>query len=156
MKYHTDAGETIADILSKTRPKAAIHRMAGATAEEREAILARERQARRTGEWGAWKRVDSQYVKPGDEAYECAAFLVRVRDVKSAIHLSVVSMAGERPTWWEMQRVKNEIAGPEATAVEVYPPQSEIVDTADSFHIWIVPPLPFSLRTSRPSQEDAR
>ncbi len=45
-----------------------------------------------------------------------------------------------------MQRIKDEIAGPDATAIEVYPPHAEIVDQADMFHIWVVPgPLPFSL-----------
>lgn len=32
-----------------------------------------------------------------------------------------------------------------ATAVEVYPPQSEVVDDADMYHLWIVERLPFSL-----------
>lgn len=41
--------------------------------------------------------------------------------------------------------------GPEATAVEVYPPHAEIVDDADMYHLWVLAaPLPFSLfpRTS--------
>ena len=49
------------------------------------------------------------------------------------------------------ERIKDEIAGPDATAVEVYPPQAEIVDDADMYHLWVLPaPLPFSLfpRTS--------
>ena len=45
-----------------------------------------------------------------------------------------------------MQRIKDEIAGQDATAVEVYPPHSEIVDQADMYHLWVLPePLPFSL-----------
>lgn len=66
-------------------------------------------------------------------------------------HLAITSLSGVRPTWPEMQRIKDEIAGPEATAVEVYPPRAEIVDDADMYHLWVLPaPLPFSLfpRTS--------
>jgi hypothetical protein len=44
-----------------------------------------------------------------------------------------------------MQRIKDDILGSEATAIEVYPPSSQVVDEADMFHIWSVDPLPFSL-----------
>jgi hypothetical protein len=51
-----------------------------------------------------------------------------------------------RPTFHEMQRIKDDLAGAEATAVEVYPPRSELVDEADMFHIWVLPAgLPFTL-----------
>lgn len=54
-------------------------------------------------------------------------------------------------TWREMQRVKNELVGPERVAVEVYPPVSELVDGANMFHLWVLPEgfaLPFSLKKS--------
>lgn len=61
-------------------------------------------------------------------------------------HLAIASLSGERPTWWEMQRIKDELAGPDAMAVEVYPPAAEVVDEADMFHIWVLPqPLTFGL-----------
>jgi hypothetical protein len=45
-----------------------------------------------------------------------------------------------------MQRIKNEIAGPGCTAVEVYPPAAEVVDGANMFHMWVLPlGLPFGL-----------
>ena len=48
-----------------------------------------------------------------------------------------------------MQRIKNEIASITATAVEVYPPSSEVVDGAHMFHIWVLTdPLPFGLARS--------
>lgn len=79
--------------------------------------------------------------------HRCKVFSVLDRmDFSGARHLAVASLSGIRPTWHEMQRIKNEIAGPDATAIEVYPPESEVVDEADMFHLWIVPdPLPFSL-----------
>jgi len=73
-------------------------------------------------------------------------FSVLERPVVGATHLAITSLSGVRPTWWEAQRIKNEIAGEAATAVEVYPPASEVVDEADMYHLWILPdPLPFSL-----------
>lgn len=45
-----------------------------------------------------------------------------------------------------MQRIKDELAGVDATAIEVYPPKAEVIDQADMFHIWVLPgKLPFGL-----------
>lgn len=61
-------------------------------------------------------------------------------------HLAITSLSGDRPTWHEMQRIKNEIAGHDMTAIEVYPPHNEVVDDADMFHIWVLAEsLPFGL-----------
>lgn len=48
--------------------------------------------------------------------------------------------------WRDMQRIKNQLAGPEVEAVEVFPAQSRLVDTANQFWLWCLPPgerLPF-------------
>lgn len=50
--------------------------------------------------------------------------------------------------WTHMQRIKNELVGPERVAVEVYPAQSEVVDQANMYHLWVLPEgfrLPFGL-----------
>jgi hypothetical protein len=55
-------------------------------------------------------------------------------------------------SWADLQRIKDELIGPERTAVEVYPPASELVDDANCYHLWALPPgaaLPFSLVHSR-------
>lgn len=54
--------------------------------------------------------------------------------------------------WRHFQRIKNEIAGPEVEAFELYPAQSRTVDTANQFWVWCLRPgieLPvgFSERT---------
>lgn len=41
--------------------------------------------------------------------------------------------------WRVLQRVKNELAGPEAEAVELYPRESRLVDTANSYWLWVAP-----------------
>lgn len=48
--------------------------------------------------------------------------------------------------WRHLQAIKNEIAGPERVAVEIYPPESGLVDTSNQYHLWVFPPgteLPF-------------
>lgn len=50
--------------------------------------------------------------------------------------------------WNEKQRIKNEIFGKEAIAIEVFPPESELVDEANMYHIWVLHEfkLPFGLK----------
>lgn len=55
-------------------------------------------------------------------------------------------------SWPDLQRIKNEIAGPDRLAVEVFPPQSEVVDLANMLHLWVLPvgfTLPFGLKGSQ-------
>jgi hypothetical protein len=72
--------------------------------------------------------------------------------VPGAIHLAVTSLSGKRPTWHEMQRIKNEVAGRSSFAIEIYPPNDQVVDEADMFHIWVLSkPLPFSIYERPPT-----
>lgn len=51
-------------------------------------------------------------------------------------------------TWAAKQRIKNELMGSGAIAVEVFPPESELVDQADAYHLWVLPEgtrLPFGV-----------
>lgn len=41
--------------------------------------------------------------------------------------------------WRDLQRIKNELCGPEREAVEVYPAESRLVDTSDQYHLWVYP-----------------
>ncbi len=113
---------------------------------ERHRLLALERKYRASGEWGPW---DPLPLAPGQGGYGWAGqchqarrnrvFAVLVRlDASGVVHLAVSSLSGIRPSWPEMQRIKDEIAGPDATAIEVYPPKAHVVDEADMFHIWVL------------------
>jgi hypothetical protein len=42
--------------------------------------------------------------------------------------------------WRDMQRIKNEVAGVEVEAVELYPAQSRLMDTANQYYLWCLPP----------------
>lgn len=121
----------------------------------RKQLVELERQRRKSGEWGEWERLSFPPGTVGRRgwpaeisiAYRNKVFSVlwRVLD-RGVVHLAVSSLSGDRPAWKEMQRIKNDLVGCPWTAVEVYPPQHEVVDGADMFHIWVLPTgLPFSL-----------
>lgn len=121
---------------------------------ERRRLLARERKLRASGDWGPWETIHLHPAQLGGgwagachQARRNRVFAVLIRlDASGVVHLAVSSLSGLRPSWPEMQRIKDEIAGTDATAVEVYPPKAEVVDEADMFHIWVLRgKLPFGL-----------
>ncbi len=132
-----------------------------ATPAQRKRLLKSEASARAAGQWGKWDRIHFPAGRAGRDGwvaevsvcYRNEVFAVLERDAGDGVtHLAVASLSGVRPRWWEMQRIKNELSGPERTAVEVYPPQSEAVDEADMFHIWVLPgPLPFGIHEAAPA-----
>jgi hypothetical protein len=55
-------------------------------------------------------------------------------------HLSI--RRNDRKTmrdWRDLQRIKNELCGYECEAVELFPAESRLVDTANQFHLWCLP-----------------
>lgn len=123
----------------------------------RRLILRDEGIARRSGKWSAWETLHfprgsvspNGWTAEFTKAHRNNVFSILERTLPDGTrHLGITSLSGVRPTWPEMQRIKDEIAGPDATAVEVYPPKAEIIDAADMYHLWVLPaPLPFSLFT---------
>jgi hypothetical protein len=43
--------------------------------------------------------------------------------------------------WRELQRIKNELLGPDREAVELYPSEARKVDTSNQYHLWCFPDL---------------
>lgn len=120
---------------------------------QRRALVKAEASNRKSNRWGEWETFQNPWPNGRGWIKETMAvkndvFCVLVRHLQklNVTHLAVASLTGVRPTWHEMQRIKNELCGPKVTAVEVYPPDDEVIDEADMFHIWALPePLPFSL-----------
>lgn len=38
--------------------------------------------------------------------------------------------------WRHLQRIKNELAGKDYLGIEVYPPEDQLVDTSNQYHLW--------------------
>lgn len=120
----------------------------------RRQLLNDARRARVSGKWGPWETLTFPAGSAGQgwaseftRAHRNLVFSVLDRTLPDGTrHLAITCLSQERPTWWEAQRIKNDLAGDDATAVEVYPPAREVVDGADMYHLWVLPaPLPFSL-----------
>lgn len=128
---------------------------------ERRMLLENERQRRKSGNWGEWEHITFPRGSAGPgwasdftNAFRNQVFSVLWRVLHDRVeHFAVSSLTQERPTWPEMQRIKDELAGHDRTGVEVYPPHAEIVDQADMYHLWVLPDqLSFSLaRKSEPT-----
>lgn len=41
--------------------------------------------------------------------------------------------------WRHMQTIKNEVCGPDREAVELFPAESRLLDSANEFHLWVAP-----------------
>jgi len=41
--------------------------------------------------------------------------------------------------WRDFQSIKNDFCGEEYCAIEIYPPESRLVDMANVFHLWVFP-----------------
>ena len=59
---------------------------------------------------------------------------------KSCLHLNIRRLDGGMfKDWRHFQQIKNEIAGPEREAIELYPAESRKVDTTNKWHLWVLP-----------------
>ena len=74
------------------------------------------------------------------------------------VHLSIKRL-DKKPIrdWRDLQRIKNELVGPEVEAVEVFPRESHLVDTSNQFHLWCFPEatFPFTFQEGRILTEDS-
>lgn len=54
------------------------------------------------------------------------------------IHLSIKRLDKSHVhDWRDLQRIKNELVGKEHEALEIYPAESRLVDTANQYHLWV-------------------
>lgn len=60
--------------------------------------------------------------------------------------------------WRHFQRIKNEVAGPEREACELYPAESRLTDEANEYWLWVLPEgerFPFGFDDRRVSGPEA-
>lgn len=65
---------------------------------------------------------------------------------------------GVQRSWRELQRIKNELCGREREAVELFPADSRLMDSANQYHLWVLPEgqaFPFGYWTRIVSGESA-
>lgn len=55
----------------------------------------------------------------------------------TVIHISIKTIRKEPVhDWRDLQQIKNDLLGPEHEAVELYPAESRLIDTANQYHLW--------------------
>jgi hypothetical protein len=70
--------------------------------------------------------------------WQNASYMVSRRDIgDGGVHLSIKRI-DQQPIhdWRDLQRIKNELIGPDCEAVELYPAEGRRVDTANQYHLW--------------------
>jgi len=71
--------------------------------------------------------------------------------IGEVLHLIIRPQDGSalsQPSWGELQRIKNELVGHESCAIQFYPRESHLRDSANLYHLWVLPvdvELPFGL-----------
>lgn len=88
---------------------------------------------------GLWARFN---MRPPDRILANDLYSVYVREIgKGALHISFHRHDRKAiRDWRHHQAIKNEAAGPERLAIEVFPPESHLVDEANEYHLWVLPP----------------
>ncbi len=83
---------------------------------------------------------ENEYKKSLEKKlYDNGTYLVSVNDkLEEVFHLSIKRKDKESiHDWRELQQIKNLIIGEEYVGLEVYPRESEVVDTVNQYHIWV-------------------
>lgn len=80
-------------------------------------------------------------------AYSNNRYTVLIDDCATLMGLTLIQVMVQRHDdkpipghWRELQNIKNELFGREAKAIEFYPPESELIDTANIYWLWVLPP----------------
>jgi hypothetical protein len=64
----------------------------------------------------------------------------RADDLNDGLWLIVSRTDGKAiHDWRHFQRIKNEVAGPEREALEIYPAESRLIDRGNTYHLWVLP-----------------
>jgi hypothetical protein len=70
--------------------------------------------------------------------YQNDLYTVQAASHPPFIHLSIRRNDwGLCQDWRDFQRIKNELVGVENEAVEIFPAESHLVDTSNTYHLWV-------------------
>jgi hypothetical protein len=104
------------------------------------------REAGRTSKW--LKKLSPKELHQGngwfgemDKVWVNDKYCVMARTIQTewgtVHHACIRNVSGGDIPWREKQKIKNELWGKEYTAIEVFPKESELVDAANMYHLWI-------------------
>lgn len=75
----------------------------------------------------------------GRPCFVNSLYLVFVNKMGELTHLSIRRLDREPcHDWRELQRIKNELVGPECEGLELYPAESRLTDTSNQYHLWVI------------------
>lgn len=97
-----------------------------------------------TQAWTKFEKVQAE-LPPGLEGevflnsrYQVVKRMVGDGEMGPVWHLSIKRIDREAMhDWRELQRIKNELVGPECEGVEIYPAESRLVDGSNQYHLWV-------------------
>lgn len=87
-------------------------------------------------------------------------YQVMIRPMDEVIYLSIKRL-DQKPirSWRDLQRIKNELVGPECEGLELYPAESRLLDSANQYHLFVLRDplkrLPFGHNSARMVSESA-
>ena len=89
-------------------------------------------------------RLKSTRSLPYDEVFMNHKFIVQIfhncEVLGMKAHKVFIRRNDAKPvhSWHDLYRIKNEIFGEAATAIEVYPPKDKLVDDANIYWLWVL------------------
>jgi hypothetical protein len=84
---------------------------------------------------GAGGRPAAQYA---NSRYHVGVWCLESPTLGKYVHLSIKDHdRSARHDWRDLQRIKNELTGPQFYAVEVYPAEHALVDTCNQYHLYV-------------------
>lgn len=87
------------------------------------------------------QQIDRTYKEEigNTEVWVNSRYQVLRRDVGDGMIYLSIKRLDQRPirSWRDLQRIKNELVGPECEAVELFPAESRLLDSANQYHLWV-------------------
>lgn len=104
-------------------------------------------------EWGEWFEceIDAEHytshgIEPPHRIVRNNLYTVNMTrmvpatdEYPTVIHLSI--KRNDRKVlrdWRHLQRIKNELVGPEYEGMEIFPAEERLVDSANQYHVWVI------------------
>lgn len=104
--------------------------------------LYKKHKKRREVEWTPFEAASGANPVKDTPCFVNSLYQVSIDAFESGwLHLSIIRRDRSAVhDWRHLQRIKNELCGPECEAFELYPAESRLVDTNNQFHLWVLPP----------------